>query len=359
MKPESDFGLSSGKVFMEIRVMVISHLPYIRRFVQNVLSKDHNFKLVSSVSNLMQAFSETEERQPKLALISPDFTRLAEFEMVRALFSALDVRWLIVSDENATGTNAGSTSGKAYGIFSVDVNDGDETVLKALRSLVKFPQAAAKTDSVKEACSVQKPLESATDRLILIGSSTGGVDALTEVLACFPDNCPPTFIVQHTGSSFGESLVRLLDGRCAARVVAAKNGMEVQPGMVCVGAGQNSHLHVVKREMLSCRLKSGSPVSGHMPSVDELFVSALPLAKRVVACLLTGMGRDGAEGLLELRKAGARTFVQDEGSSVVYGMPKAAWELGAAEKRVPITRMADTILGVCRTSTRSDLKTMG
>ena len=331
----------------EIKVMLITHLPHIRRFAQNAVGKERGFALVSSATNLMEGFSKAEEEKPNLALVSADFIRLAEFEMVRTLFSALDIRWLVVTDGHRQKSALSGSMTRGSGIFSVDIDDGEQPLLRSLRSLANFPQGAAKSAASLGSEAPAGRIVSPSDSVVLIGSSTGGVDALTEVLSQFPRQCPPTFIVQHTGSSFGESLARLLNGRCSADVVTARHGLSVTSGMVCLGAGQKSHLHVTKTPSLSCRMKSGPPVSGHLPSVDELFRSALPFASRVVACLLTGMGRDGAEGLLDLRKAGARTFVQDEGSSVVYGMPKAAWELGAAERRVPITKMADTIFEAC------------
>lgn len=336
----------------EIKVMLLTHLPHVRRFVQDALGSDSSFSIVSVAINLMQAYSEAEERKPRLALVSADFTRLAEFEMMRALFSALDVRWIVLTHEKAGSKADETVAKKNFGIFSVDVSEGTSALLQTLRTLTRSPQAAHRLRTPENRTSPGTRVSSLSNRVVLIGSSTGGIDALTEVLLRFPEDCPPTFIVQHTGSSFGDSLVRLLNGRCAASVVAARDATEIGTGMVCVGAGLDAHVRVAKGAALSCRLKTAPPVSGHIPSVDELFKSALPFAKQVIACLLTGMGRDGAAGLLELKKAGARTFVQDEGSSVVYGMPKAAWEMGAAEKRVPITRMADTIFEACGQSVK-------
>lgn len=332
----------------QTRIILVTHLPSVRRRVQEYLGPKSEFGIVGVATNLMQAFSLTEELKPNIALVSPDFTHLAEFEMVRALFSALDTRWLSITDEKVRNGTPSQLAYRDYGLFSIDIDEGESAFIRALRSLSNSPQSAAKQ---RVALRVNAPQTGATpgaDRVVLIGSSTGGVDALTEILSRYPENCPPTFIVQHTGRSFGESLVRLLNSRCPAKVVAARNGIEVVPGMVCLGAGQDAHMLINNQRSLSCRLKPGTPISGHIPSVDEMFKSALPMAKKVVACLLTGMGRDGAQGLFDLRSSGARTFVQDEGTSIVYGMPKAAWELGAAEKRVPINRMTQTIFEACR-----------
>lgn len=183
--------------------------------------------------------------------------------------------------------------------------------------------------------------------LVLIGSSTGGVEALSELLSQYPRACPPTIIVQHTGEAFGGSLVRLLNGRCSANVVPAQSGLRIKPGTICVAAGYRAHLSIASGLPVGVRLIEGRPVSGHIPSVDVTFKSAVPHAKRTVACLLTGMGSDGAEGLLRLREAGARTLAQDQSSCVVYGMPRVAWEIGGAQQQVHLKDMCRTILKSC------------
>ena len=194
----------------------------------------------------------------------------------------------------------------------------------------------------------QSAAANTTDKVILIGSSTGGVEALRSLLVGFPANCPPTVIVQHTGKNFGPGLVTLLNRICAASVVAAQDNIQLKPGTVHIAAGQIQHLGLSSRAPHRTRLKDGPAISGHTPSVDALFSSAVPMAKNVVATILTGMGQDGAKGLLELRKAGATTFAQDEQSSVVYGMPRVAWQNGAAQKQVSLARMAGTLLQACK-----------
>lgn len=175
------------------------------------------------------------------------------------------------------------------------------------------------------------------------------MEALRNVLVGFPIQCPPTLIVQHTGKSFGTGLVSLLDRICPAKVVAAEDGMTLQTGHVYIAAGQPRHMGVTPRKPYRIRMKEGPNISGHTPSVDALFSSAVPFAKDVVAAILTGMGQDGAKSMLELRKAGAATFAQDEKTAVVYGMPRVAWEIGAAQKQVPLARIAGAVLQACKT----------
>lgn len=185
-------------------------------------------------------------------------------------------------------------------------------------------------------------------RLLLIGASTGGVEALTQVLSNFPADCPPTLIVQHTGGGFTKGLTRLLDRGCAAHVMEAREGHVPRPGEVLMPPGNAAHLEIVPARGGAVHLRHGPPVSGHRPSVDALFLSALPWAGRITAAILTGMGRDGAEGLLALRQAGAETFGQDSETSVVYGMPRVAFELGGVGQQLPLAAIGPALMASCR-----------
>ena len=183
-------------------------------------------------------------------------------------------------------------------------------------------------------------------RVVAIGSSTGGVEALSAYLAQLPANCPPTLIVQHMPPDFTASLATRLDRLNAPRVVEAKDGMPIEVGCVYIAPGGAKHLEI--DESLSvrcCRLRAGAPVNGHSPSVDVLFNSVARVAKsEAVGVILTGMGRDGAQGLMSMRQAGAKTIGQDEASSLIYGMPRAAFEIGAVERQLPLDRIANAVL---------------
>lgn len=185
-------------------------------------------------------------------------------------------------------------------------------------------------------------------RLVAIGASTGGVDALRQVLTAFPAGCPPTLVVQHMRARFIEGFVERLDRVCAPTVRPATSDARLQRGTVYVATGDEEHLVVAGLTQPRCMLVEKGLVSGHRPSVDALFHSLKPFATQVVGVLLTGMGRDGAEGLLGLRQGGARTICQDRETSVVHGMPGAAVDLGAAEVQLPLNRIAPAILKASR-----------
>jgi two-component system chemotaxis response regulator CheB len=188
--------------------------------------------------------------------------------------------------------------------------------------------------------------------IVAIGSSTGGVEALLSILAHFPANCPPTVITQHMPATFTKSFAARLDRASPATVAEAWDGAPLEPGRVYLAPGGAAHLEVTGGSAGRCRLREGPPVSGHRPSVDVLFESVARNHPRAVGVILTGMGRDGAQGLLAMRQAGAHTLGQDEASCVVYGMPKAAFELGAVERQTSIGRMGAAILDVCAAEAR-------
>ena len=200
-----------------------------------------------------------------------------------------------------------------------------------------MPRPAARAQSAKP---------SAHDgRLVAIGSSTGGIEALSAVLEGFPADGPPVVITQHMPENFTKSLAARLNRLCDATVTEATDGAVLKNGMIFVAPGGPAHLQVAGSGTLHCRLRPAPLVSGHRPSVDVLFQSVSKAAGgRAVGVILSGMGRDGAEGLRAMRTAGARTFGQDEATCMVYGMPRAAFEIGAVERQLPIDRMRDAIL---------------
>jgi two-component system chemotaxis response regulator CheB len=189
----------------------------------------------------------------------------------------------------------------------------------------------------------------ANTKLIAIGASTGGVVAVQGILAALPRHCPGIVIVQHMPPAFTKSFASRLDQNSALTVVEARDGERIQPGHAYVAPGSH-HLEICQsRQGLICRLREGPLVSGHRPSVDVLFDSvAKQVASQAVGVILTGMGRDGAAGLLAMRQAGAPTFGQCESSCVVYGMPRAANELGAVATELPLENIVEGIMSAGR-----------
>ena len=186
-------------------------------------------------------------------------------------------------------------------------------------------------------------------KVVALGASTGGVEALCKLLAQYPRDCPPTVIVQHVNARFAPAIAQSLDSSCPARVVLAESDMRLEQGTVYLAPGGERHMLVATAGTLGHRvvLRQGPDVSGHRPSVDVLFSSVAEVfGAEAVGALLTGMGQDGARGLLKMFEKGAHTIAQDAESCVVYGMPRAAVELGAARKILPLDRITGNIFAV-------------
>jgi two-component system chemotaxis response regulator CheB len=182
-------------------------------------------------------------------------------------------------------------------------------------------------------------------KIIFLGASTGGTEAIKEFLLGVPADCPPILIVQHMPETFTASFARRLDGLCAPRVLESQGNEKIEAGNVYLAPG-HSHLQIRRAAAgYVTELLATAPVNRHRPSVDVLFDSAASLVgKQAIGVILTGMGKDGAQGLLRMRQAGARTFGQDEATCVVYGMPREAFLVGAVEEQAALDDIARRVM---------------
>lgn len=330
-----------------ITVVIATPRPFEAQRLRATLVADPGVRVIALCPGLMETFHAVEQSPPDVVLIARELTLTAEFEVMRALFQTFDIRWLVTERTTDPTHRAGAsplTAPEQGGdLFALDPDAAPHNLVRQVHAVTHAARRAP-------ALLVPKPVPPprSTGQIILIGASTGGVDALVTILAQFGADCPPTVIVQHTGAAFGAGLVQLLALRCRAQVIACRDGLEPAPGMVCIAAGTPGHAVFSGFAPPRLALHPGEPVAGHSPSIDRLFMSAVPVARRVTAAVLTGMGQDGAAGLLALRQAGATTLAQDAASSVVYGMPRVAYEIGGAERQVPLDRMAAALLHTAR-----------
>lgn len=307
-----------------------------------------NLKIARLSKDLCDAYHFAEHHEPDAVLVGLQFACRPEFEVMNLMLQALTIRCILLVPQAISG-HATQTLAKRLGASVLDASLNESAFCASLSAILDCP----KTNSLPKSNECAKPSSRrrshsfVTDQRILLGSSTGGVEALLAVLTQFPVDCPPTMVVQHTGASFSAGLAKLLDSRIAPNVTEARDGQSPESGQVLLAPGSERHLVLSGRNGRYCRLKDDDPVSGHRPSVDELFNSAIPFANTTVAAILTGMGRDGAGGLTKLRQAGAMTFGQDERTSVVYGMPKVAFEMGGVEHQLPIDELGTAILQAC------------
>jgi len=325
-----------------LRIIIAAQSPISRSLIGRLLSTLPRVEVAGEAVSAAQAMALVASTRPDLVVIGASIAGGRDSAALQASMTASRCRWVEIAGLQSGSAMAGPTRDRrglpvlCHGFTATEAAEAIRTVMAAPLDAPPAPSAARPEDQPEPAAG--------NDRFILIGASTGGVDALIEILSGFPSDCPPTAIVQHTGRGYTESLIQLLGQGCKAEVVAPRDGMELQRGMICVAAGGERHLRVRAGSSLRCLLHRGPPVSGHVPSVDELFRSAVACADRAVGVILTGMGRDGADGLAALRRGGATTIGQDEATSLVYGMPRAAWETGAVEQQLPLSGIARAAL---------------
>lgn len=329
-----------------VRIVIATPSVIEQARLERLLSAQSDIDIIAQVRDLSAAYCKIEETMPDVVLISSIFAQAAEYPCMISLFRAVETAPILICGTFLPEDNAVHRAGVTHlGTVTTRMSADEihQTILAAITPKPQSPTIALRATP-------ERPI--AADKILLIGASTGGIDALTTILSAFPANCPPTAIVQHTGRNFSETLVRLLNNRCAAEVVLAKTGMVMQAGRICLAGGIDGHLRFEIGAKITCVVQAGLDVSGHTPSIDEMFVAALPIAPRVIAVLLTGMGRDGALGLQGLRAAGAQTIGQDEASSVVYGMPRVAYEIGAVQTQMALDKIGPELILRCSTLMR-------
>ncbi|MCR5873853.1 chemotaxis response regulator protein-glutamate methylesterase [Phenylobacterium sp. J426] len=334
-----------------IRVLVVDDSATMRSLISAVLSRDPEIEVIGQAGDPYEAREAIKQLNPDVMTLDVEMPNMNGIEFLEKVMRLRPMPVVMVSTLTTRGAEI---TLEALEIGAVDCVAKPSTGgLEGFRELPEKVKAAAGArvrplDRPPAGTAAPAPtrIDHAPDgRVIAIGSSTGGVEALINVLSRFPANCPPTVITQHMPESFTKSFSERLDRLCAPRVEEATDGAPLDVGRVYVAPGGESHLEVAGSGKLRCRIAAGDRVNGHRPSVDVLFSSVARAAgPRAVGCILTGMGRDGARGLLEMREAGARTVGQDEATSVVYGMPKAAFEIGAVERQAPIDRIAAELL---------------
>lgn len=327
----------------KVRVLIVDDSATIRGIISNVLGRDPDIEVVGSAGDPLEARDAIKQLNPDVITLDVEMPKMSGIEFLERIMRLRPMPVLMVS----TLTQAGAaTSLQALELGAIDcVGKPDfeglaEKVKAAARARVRSLAQAPRSAPIQN----YRP----GSKILAIGSSTGGVEALHTLLSTFPANCPPTIITQHMPPTFTASFAARLDKLCAPTVQEATDGAPIVPGRVYLAPGGSAHLEVRGGATPCCRLVEGPPVNGHRPSVDVLFHSVCrTYGRRAVGVILTGMGRDGALGLKAMRETGASTIGQDEASCVVYGMPKAAFELGAVQRQLSLGAIAGAALDSC------------
>jgi len=338
---------------MTIRVLIVDDSPLIRQLLSALLQADPMIEVVGTANDPFMAREKIKLLNPDVITLDIEMPLMDGLTFLEKLMALRPMPVVVVSSLTQKGADAAL---RALELGAVDyVSKPLSNIRSSMGEL-----AAELVDKVKTAAGsrprgqVAKTSQKSTnlqsqsrsvERIIAIGASTGGVEAIQTILMQLPSHAPAILIAQHMPPGFTSSFARRLNEQCPMTVVEATDGCRVLPGHVYIAPGA-LHLKLARHgSFFECSVGGGEPVGGHRPSVNVLFESVADAAgKLAVGFILTGMGRDGAHGLLALRRAGGRTFGQTEGSCLIYGMPKAAMELGAVESEIPLDQIADRII---------------
>lgn len=334
-----------------IRVLVVDDSATMRTVLQSELERAEELEVVGAAGNALAAREAIKTLDPDVVTLDLNMPGMDGLEFLKRLMLLRPMPVVVVSSEARDRSSAASqalTLGAAAFVLK-PLRGTEPGAYDELRQRVH--EAAGVSPGCRRARTADVPAPGErylpNGRIVAIGASTGGVDALKTILCALPHACPPTLVVQHMPSFATATFAARLNETCAAEVQEATNGAPLRPGRIYLAPGGTAHLEVMGRSGVVCRLREGPAVSGHRPSVDALFTSLARSDVPALGVILTGMGNDGALGLRSLREAGARTLGQDRATSLVYGMPRVAHEIGAVEEQVALGKMADEILRRC------------
>lgn len=332
------------------RVLVVDDSATMRSLLRRVLEQDPHIEVVGDAADPLQARTAIKDLNPDVVTLDVEMPNMNGIDFLERIMRLRPTPVIMVSTLTTAGADA---TLQALELGAVDCvakpSTGGLHSFDDLPAKVRAAHGARLRPLVgSPAARTAPPAPAAGDpdgRVVAIGSSTGGVEALIAVVTRFPAQCAPTVIVQHMPAGFTASLAARLDRLSAPTVREAVDGARLLPGHVHLAPGGATHLTVTgPAGAPRLTLRPTDPVNGHRPSVDVLFDSvAAAMGPRAVGVILTGMGRDGARGLLAMREAGADTLGQDEASAVIYGMPKAAFEIGAVRRQLPLDKIGAEI----------------
>lgn len=321
----------------KIRVLVVEDSLLFRELLVQNLNADPGITVVATARDPFEARDAIIEYKPDVMTLDIELPRMGGIEFLRKLMPQYPLPVVVISslsDKVFDAMNAGAVE------FVAKPQNATREQLEAFMKnelTVKIKIASiAKVGSWKKA-PLEMPsehlAEKRKDMVVAIGASTGGTEAIATVIKEFDTDIPGVVVVQHMPPGFTEMYANRLNEQCRVRVKEAKTGDIVMPGQVLIAPGGDAHMRIIKKDgvyQVVCR--SEPKVNGHCPSVDVLFESVAAAAgSKALGIILTGMGGDGAKGLLAMKNAGARTVGQDESTCIVYGMPKVAYDIGAVE----------------------------
>ncbi|WP_321807112.1 chemotaxis response regulator protein-glutamate methylesterase [Burkholderia sp. BCC1993] len=345
----------------KIKVLCVDDSALIRSLMTEIINSQPDMTVCATAPDPLVARDLIKQHNPDVLTLDVEMPRMDGLDFLEKLMRLRPMPVVMVSSLTERGSEI---TLRALELGAVDfvtkprvgIRDGmldyaeklADKIRAASRARVRQapqPQAAARTVSGQPAAPmINNPLVS-TEKLIIIGASTGGTEAIREVLTPLPPDAPAVLIAQHMPPGFTKSFAQRLNGLCRIAVKEAEHGERVLPGHAYIAPGHAHLLLARSGANYIAQLSDEPPVNRHRPSVDVLFRSAAQHAgKNAIGVILTGMGRDGAAGLLDMKRAGAHTFAQDEASCIVFGMPREAIALGGADEVAPLAEMSRRVM---------------
>ena len=339
-----------------VRVLVIDDSATMRRLIGFALAQANGIEVVGEAPDPTEAFRLVDTLDPDVITLDVEMPKMNGLDFLRRVMKHRPRPVIMVSSLTVSGA-AATIDALVNGAFDC-VGKPALQYDRSFQDLADKVRAAGEARWARQQRLGHEPatghtveptapaVSRAPEKIVAVGASTGGVEALITLLSGFPEDCPATVITQHMPANFTRSFADRLDRMCKPAVREAPDRELLSPGHVYIAPGGLRHLEIVRRgERFESRLREGDPVSGHRPSVDVLMASVAKAAGgAAVGVILTGMGKDGAQGLLKMRQAGARTIGQNEASSLIYGMPRVAFEIGAVERQLHLARISQEIL---------------
>ncbi|OHB45029.1 MAG: chemotaxis response regulator protein-glutamate methylesterase [Planctomycetes bacterium GWC2_49_10] len=339
-----------------IKVLIVDDSAVVRQILSRQLATDPSIEIVGTAPDPFVARDKIVALEPDVITLDIEMPRMDGITFLRKLMRYKPMPVIVFS---SLTPERSSTAMEALAAGAVDVVSkpgSSYTVGQSSADLIEKIKMAAKAKvyvkpSMDNEDKVRYSMVETTNKIIAIGASTGGVQALTEVLTKFPANAPGTVVVQHMPASFTSAFAQRLNEICHVHVREARDGDSVVPGQVLLAPGGYQMTLQRSGANYYVSVKDGPLVCRQKPSVEVLFNSVAKYAgTNAAGAILTGMGNDGAQGLLNMKKSGAATIAQDEQSCVVYGMPKEAIAIGAADKIVPLGKIAQVLMEIVQSS---------
>ncbi len=348
----------------KIKVMLVDDSSLVRQTLSELLSGIEDIEVIAVAQDPFIAAEKLRKTVPDVIILDVEMPRMDGITFLKKIMSQHPIPVIICSSLVADGSDTIMSALEAGAVEIIKkpavgtqrfLVESQVLITDAIRAASKVkPKPKYQSKPVRQKLTADamlakgggnKAMAETTDKVIVVGSSTGGTEAVSEILHNMPVDCPGIVVVQHMPEGFTKSFANRLNATCAIHVKEAKDGDNVINGQALIAPGGLHTLLKRSGARYFVQIKDGPLVSRHRPSVDVLFRSAARYAgKNALAVILTGMGDDGANGMRELHDTGARTIAQDEATSVVYGMPREAVERGGVDKQLPLDKIAGALM---------------